>query len=69
MPPRSCNRLTTGAVTAARGPQTLLMLERLIDHISAHDRVRRATFNEIGDDSLSRFLRSEEFGPVVFDQM
>jgi peptidoglycan/xylan/chitin deacetylase (PgdA/CDA1 family) len=31
-------------------PQVLLMLERLIDHISGHDGVRWATFDEIADD-------------------
>jgi len=45
------------------------MLERLIDHINGHDGVRWAGFNEIADDCLSRFLRSGESGPVVFDQM
>jgi peptidoglycan/xylan/chitin deacetylase (PgdA/CDA1 family) len=39
-------------------PQTLLMLERLIEHINGHDGVRWATFNEIADDFLNRFPRS-----------
>ena len=38
-------------------PQTLLMLERLIDHINGHDGVRWATFDEIADDFLARFPR------------
>jgi hypothetical protein len=44
-------------------PQTLL-LERLIDHIRG-----QPTFNEIDDDSLSRFLRSGESGPFVIHQI
>ena len=39
-------------------PQTLLMLERLIEHINGHDGVRWSTFNEIADDFLNRFPRS-----------
>jgi peptidoglycan/xylan/chitin deacetylase (PgdA/CDA1 family) len=39
-------------------PQTLLMLDRLIEHINGHDGVRWATFDEIADDFLSRFPRS-----------
>lgn len=38
-------------------PQTLLMLERLIEHISGHDGVRWATFDEIADDFLARHPR------------
>ncbi|MQA09300.1 MAG: polysaccharide deacetylase family protein [Pseudonocardiaceae bacterium] len=38
-------------------PQTLLMLERLIAHISGHDGVRWVTFDEIADDFLARFPR------------
>ncbi|PXY31294.1 polysaccharide deacetylase family protein [Prauserella muralis] len=38
-------------------PQTLLMLERLIDHINSHEGVRWATFDEIADDYLARFPR------------
>jgi hypothetical protein len=50
MRPRSRNRLTTRAVFTARKPQTLPMLEQLIDHINAHDRLHRTTFSEIADD-------------------
>jgi peptidoglycan-N-acetylglucosamine deacetylase len=39
-------------------PQTLLMLERLIDHINGHDGVRWVTFDEIANDFLNRFPRS-----------
>ena len=39
-------------------PQTLLMLQRLIDHINGHDGVRWSTFDEIADDFLVRFPRS-----------
>jgi len=39
-------------------PQVLLMLERLIEHINAHDGVRWATFDQIADDFLSRSPRS-----------
>ncbi|QVQ53053.1 polysaccharide deacetylase [Spiractinospora alimapuensis] len=39
-------------------PHTLLMHERLIDHISAHDGVRWATFDDIADDFLRRRPRS-----------
>ncbi|PRX44651.1 polysaccharide deacetylase [Prauserella shujinwangii] len=39
-------------------PQTLLMLERLIEHINGHEGVRWATFDEIADDFLARFPRS-----------
>ncbi|NKQ57240.1 polysaccharide deacetylase [Amycolatopsis sp. K13G38] len=39
-------------------PQTLLMLQRLIDHINCHDGVRWSTFDEIADDFLARFPRS-----------
>lgn len=38
-------------------PQTLLMLERLIEHINGHEGVRWATFDEIADDFLARFPR------------
>jgi peptidoglycan-N-acetylglucosamine deacetylase len=38
-------------------PQVLLMLERLIEHISAHEGVRWATFDEIADDYIERFPR------------
>jgi len=39
-------------------PQNLLMLERLIEHISGHDGVTWSTFDEIADDFLTRFPRS-----------
>ena len=35
-------------------PQVLLMLERIIEHISAHAGVRWVTFDEIADDFLRR---------------
>ena len=35
-------------------PQTLLMLERIIAHISAHEGVIWATFDEIADDFIKR---------------
>lgn len=38
-------------------PQVLLMLERLIEYISSHDRVRWATFDDIVDDYRTRFPR------------
>jgi peptidoglycan-N-acetylglucosamine deacetylase len=38
-------------------PQTLLMLERLIEHISAHEGVRWSTFDEIADDFIARSPR------------
>jgi peptidoglycan/xylan/chitin deacetylase (PgdA/CDA1 family) len=38
-------------------PQTLLMLERLIDHINRHDGVRWATFDEIAADFAQRAPR------------
>ncbi|WP_199429851.1 polysaccharide deacetylase family protein [Qaidamihabitans albus] len=39
-------------------PQTLLMLQRLIEHISGHEGVRWATFDEIADDFLARSPRA-----------
>ena len=39
-------------------PQTLLMHERLIEHINSHDGVRWATFDEIADDYARRSPRS-----------
>ncbi|ASR35541.1 polysaccharide deacetylase [Prauserella marina] len=39
-------------------PQSLLMHERLIEHISGHEGVRWVTFDEIADDFLSRKPRS-----------
>jgi peptidoglycan/xylan/chitin deacetylase (PgdA/CDA1 family) len=38
-------------------PQSLLMHERLIDHISGHEGVRWVTFDEIADDFLRRTPR------------
>jgi peptidoglycan/xylan/chitin deacetylase (PgdA/CDA1 family) len=37
--------------------QTLLMLERLIEHINGHDGVHWATFDQIADDFARRFPR------------
>ena len=39
-------------------PQVLLMLERLIEHISSHDGVQWANFNTIADDFKARRPRS-----------
>ncbi|TYP90431.1 polysaccharide deacetylase family protein [Blastococcus xanthinilyticus] len=39
-------------------PQVLLMLERLIEHINAHDGVRWATFDQIAQDFLRRSPRT-----------
>jgi peptidoglycan/xylan/chitin deacetylase (PgdA/CDA1 family) len=38
-------------------PQVLLMHERIIEHINAHDGVRWATFDEIADDFARRSPR------------
>ena len=38
-------------------PQVLLMLERLIEHISGHEGVRWVTFDEIADDYIDRIPR------------
>ena len=38
-------------------PQVILMLERLIEHISGHDGIRWATMDEIVDDFARRFPR------------
>src|SRR6201996_9007765 len=35
-------------------PQNLMMLERLIEHINAHEGVRWSTFDEIADDFVAR---------------
>ncbi len=40
-------------------PQNLLMLERLIEHINAHEGVRWMTFEEIADDFRQRQPRGE----------
>ena len=39
-------------------PQNLMMLERLIEHINAHEGVRWSTFDEIADDFLARAPRA-----------
>ncbi len=41
-------------------PQNLLMLERLIGHINAHEGVRWVTFEEIADDFRQRQPRGEQ---------
>jgi peptidoglycan/xylan/chitin deacetylase (PgdA/CDA1 family) len=46
-------------------PQVLLMLERLIEHISEFDGVRWATMDEIADDFAQRYPRSGEARPVT----
>jgi peptidoglycan/xylan/chitin deacetylase (PgdA/CDA1 family) len=46
-------------------PQVLLMLERLIEHISQFDGVRWATMNEIADDFAQRYPRSGDARPVT----
>jgi peptidoglycan/xylan/chitin deacetylase (PgdA/CDA1 family) len=38
-------------------PQVLLMLERLIEHVDAHEGVRWTTFDQIADDYAARFPR------------
>ena len=38
-------------------PQNLMMLERLIEHINAHEGVRWSTFDEIADDFVARSPR------------
>ena len=39
-------------------PQTLLMLERLIEYISGHEGVRWSTFDEIATDFKARSPRA-----------
>jgi len=46
-------------------PHVLLMLERLIDHISQHDGVRWTTMDEIADDFARRYPRSGAERPVT----
>ena len=46
-------------------PQVLLMLERLIEHISQFDGVRWATMDEIADDFAQRYPRNENARPVT----
>jgi peptidoglycan/xylan/chitin deacetylase (PgdA/CDA1 family) len=43
-------------------PQVLLMLERLIEHINAHDGVRWVNFDQIADDFLQRSPRQVKSG-------
>ncbi len=38
-------------------PQSLLMLERLIEHINKHDGVEWVTFDQMADDFKERFPR------------
>jgi peptidoglycan/xylan/chitin deacetylase (PgdA/CDA1 family) len=46
-------------------PQVLLMLERLIEHISQFDGIRWATMDEIADDFAERYPRSGDARPVT----
>jgi peptidoglycan-N-acetylglucosamine deacetylase len=46
-------------------PQVLLMLERLIEHISQFDGIRWATMDEIADDFAQRYPRSGDARPVT----
>ena len=46
-------------------PQVILMLERLIEHISGHDGVRWATMDEIADDFAQRYPRGGSERPVT----
>ena len=46
-------------------PQVILMLERLIEHISGHEGVRWSTMDEIADDFAQRFPRSADARPVT----
>ncbi|HEX4247351.1 MAG TPA: polysaccharide deacetylase [Pseudonocardia sp.] len=39
-------------------PQNLMMLERLIEHVNAHEGVRWSTFDEIADDFVARSPRT-----------
>lgn len=45
---------------ASGHPKMLLMLERLIEHMSSHDGVRFVTFNTIADDFLAKNPRTGE---------
>ena len=40
-------------------PQVLLMLERLIEYINGHDGIKWATMEEIADDFVQRYPRSQ----------
>jgi peptidoglycan/xylan/chitin deacetylase (PgdA/CDA1 family) len=44
-------------------PQTLLMHERIIDHINSHDGVRWVTFEQIADDFAQRYPREGRTKP------
>jgi peptidoglycan/xylan/chitin deacetylase (PgdA/CDA1 family) len=46
-------------------PHVLLMLERLVEHISQHDGVRWTTMDEIADDFARRYPRSGAERPVT----
>lgn len=46
-------------------PHVLLMLERLIEHISQHDGVRWTTMDEIADDFARRYPRGGSERPVT----
>jgi peptidoglycan-N-acetylglucosamine deacetylase len=46
-------------------PQVILMLERLIEHISQHEGVRWSTMDEIADDFAQRYPRSGDARPVT----
>ncbi len=47
-------------------PQVLLMLERLIEHISGHDGVKWATFNQIADDFRRRYPFESDERPAAW---
>lgn len=49
-------------------PHVLLMLERLIEHISQHDGVRWTTMDEIADDFARRYPRGGSERPVTSHQ-
>ena len=46
-------------------PQVILMLERLIEHISGHDGIHWTTMDEIADDFALRYPRSGAARPVT----
>jgi len=60
----ACFAMTVHPDVAGR-PQVILMLERLIDHISGHDGVRWATMDEIADDFAQRYPRGGSERPVT----
>ncbi len=47
-------------------PQVLLMLERLIEHISGHDGVKWVTFNQIADDFRLRYPFESDERPAAW---